>query len=120
MLLVDTLGELRSFYAGSDVAIVGGTFHDHGGHNLMEPAVYGIPIVFGPDTSSWPEDAEALLAAGGGQRAADAVSLVAIVMGYCSDWAAAARAGERARAAVEAQRGASRRILAALDERGFW
>ena len=49
VVVLDTLGELADFYAAADVACVGGTWGDHGGHNLLEPAYHGVPVVFGPD-----------------------------------------------------------------------
>jgi len=50
VLVLDTLGELRSFYLLGDVAFVGGTFTRVGGHNLLEPAFAGKPVIFGPHT----------------------------------------------------------------------
>ncbi len=50
VLVVDTLGELFSLYAYADVAIVGGTFVSVGGHNLLEPAYFGKPVLYGPHT----------------------------------------------------------------------
>ena len=52
VVLLDTLGELADFYAAADVACVGGTWGDHGGHNLLEPAYHGVPVVFGPDITA--------------------------------------------------------------------
>ena len=46
--VIDTLGELPAFFAVSDVAFVGGSLQDIGGHNLLEPAVAGVPVVTGP------------------------------------------------------------------------
>ncbi|NPA14685.1 MAG: glycosyltransferase [Aquificae bacterium] len=50
VLVVDTLGELKSFYKIADVAFVGGTLVPVGGHNLLEPAYFGKPTIFGPYT----------------------------------------------------------------------
>jgi len=120
VLLVDTLGELRTFYAAADVAIVGGTFGNYGGHNLMEPAAFGVPILFGPDTSSWPDDAARLLELGGGRRVDGAEALAESIRSWLDDRDAARRAGERARDAAASGRGASARIVHALVERDFF
>jgi 3-deoxy-D-manno-octulosonic-acid transferase len=52
VLLIDTIGHLNEFYAICDLAIVGGSFFDFGGHNPLEPAFYGKPIIMGPYHSS--------------------------------------------------------------------
>ena len=47
MLILDTLGELSLFYGLSDIAFVGGSLIEHGGHNPIEPALWGLPILTG-------------------------------------------------------------------------
>lgn len=64
VLLVDTLGELLQFYAAADVAFVGGTLVPIGGHNLLEPAALGLPVLTGPHVFNAPDVARLLLAAG--------------------------------------------------------
>ncbi|HWR98484.1 MAG TPA: glycosyltransferase N-terminal domain-containing protein [Candidatus Methanoperedens sp.] len=66
VVLVDTVGELADCYAAATIACVGGTWGDHGGHNLLEPAFHGVPVVFGPDFRHFAEEGRALLASGGG------------------------------------------------------
>ena len=68
VFVVDTLGELLSFYACADVAFVGGSLQPVGGHNLLEPAAAGTPIVTGPHLHNFSRDRAA---AGGGGRRAD-------------------------------------------------
>ena len=78
MFLVDTLGELQMFYAAADVAFVGGSLVPVGGHNLLEPAVLGLPMLSGPHTQNAQDVAELLQECGalrivtqqGGARAA--------------------------------------------------
>jgi 3-deoxy-D-manno-octulosonic-acid transferase len=53
ILLLDTLGDLQDFYALGDVAFVGGSLVDAGGHNLLEPARFGKPVLFGPFTGNF-------------------------------------------------------------------
>jgi 3-deoxy-D-manno-octulosonic-acid transferase len=120
VILVDTLGELRHFYAAADVAVVGGTFGRYGGHNLMEPAVFGVPVFFGTDTSSWPEDAERLLHHGGGARVHGPRELAETLVEALSTPETRRRMGRGAREAAEEGRGASARIADALGARGFF
>jgi 3-deoxy-D-manno-octulosonic-acid transferase len=60
----DSMGELPLFYAASDVAFVGGSLVHHGGHNLLEPAALGIPVITGPNVFNFVEICELLLQAG--------------------------------------------------------
>jgi len=59
-LIVDEMGKLVQFYAIADLAIVGGSFFDFGGHNPLEPAFYGVPIIMGPYHSSCKDSVEKL------------------------------------------------------------
>jgi len=61
VLILDTIGELRSVYSVADIAFVGGTLLPYGGHNLIEPAFFGIPIIFGPYINNTKENARELL-----------------------------------------------------------
>jgi 3-deoxy-D-manno-octulosonic-acid transferase len=66
VLLVDTVGELMSFYALSDVVFVGGSLVPTGGHNLLEPASFGVATVFGPHMTNFREIAGLVLKYGAG------------------------------------------------------
>lgn len=114
-LLLDEMGVLPSFYPLARAAFVGGTMVKVGGHNLLEPAAAGVPVLFGPHTAHI-EGPAALLAApgGGGRMAADAEALAASLTAFASDAAAAAAAGAEARRVVDGLRGASVRALEAL------
>jgi 3-deoxy-D-manno-octulosonic-acid transferase len=115
-LLLDTMGELSSFYAAARAAVVGGTFARYGGHNVAEPAHSGIPVVFGPDTANCRLEAEALLAAGGAIRAGTAEEVAAALahlMGPGREVAVAGSAAALARLA-----GATRRTRDFLGVRG--
>ena len=59
--LLDSVGELADFYAAGDVAFVGGTLISRGGHNLLEPVVRGVPVVFGPSVQNFRAAAELVL-----------------------------------------------------------
>jgi len=65
ILLLDTIGELKSFYQASDLVFVGGSLVPKGGHNLVEPALFSRPIVTGPHLHNFQDIAESLSQAGG-------------------------------------------------------
>lgn len=116
ILLGDTLGELMLFYAACDVAFVGGSFVNVGGHNPLEPAALGRPIVSGPVIFNFQE-------AYAGLREADAVvllddedDLAPVVQRLLSDRSLGHAMGQRAREVVEVNRGATERSIALLGE----
>ena len=115
VLLVDTLGELLAFYAAGDVGFVGGSLVPVGGHNLLEPAALGKPVVCGPYSFNSPEAARLLDDAGALSRVKDAEELADVLVRLLGDRAAAAVQGERAAAAVVANRGAAARALAMIE-----
>jgi 3-deoxy-D-manno-octulosonic-acid transferase len=63
LILVDRLGVLAQLYGSADLAIIGGSFFAGQGHNPLEPAAYGVPIIFGPHMSSFAEEAQSLIEA---------------------------------------------------------
>lgn len=114
-LLLDEMGVLPAFYPLARAAFVGGTLVKVGGHNLLEPALAGVPVLFGPHTGHI-ETPAALLAApgGGGRRVRDAAELAARLGEFAKDEPAARAAGESARKSADGLRGASGRTLEAL------
>jgi len=114
VFLVDTLGELRLFYAACDVAFVGGSLVPVGGHNVLEPALAGVPVLFGPHMFNFAEAGRRLLEAGGALQVADAEELARRVGELLQDTARAKRMGGKGRAFVEAGRGALGRVEEAL------
>ncbi len=114
VVVVDRMGVLAGLYRLADVAVVGGGFIPRGGHNPLEPAVLGKPVLFGPDMSDFREIASLLRESGGARRVEGAGELAEALDRWLSDPAAAARAGARALAVVEAHRGAVDRTMAAL------
>ncbi|MBI4375593.1 MAG: 3-deoxy-D-manno-octulosonic acid transferase [Elusimicrobia bacterium] len=115
VLLIDAMGLLSGFYALASISFVGGTLVPVGGHNLLEPAVAGSPVIFGPHVSHQVHAADQLLKAGGAFVAADAAELAGRLERLLSDPAAAAEHGRRARATAERMRGATARTLEALE-----
>lgn len=115
VVLLDTLGELLDFYAAADVAFVGGSLVPAGGHNLLEPAALGVPVIAGPHQFNAPDIARALQQAGALMIVPDAVALAAAVCALIDDAAARARQGAAGRAVVAANRGALGRIVALAE-----
>lgn len=102
----DTMGELRLFYAAADIAFVGGSLVAAGGHNILEPAMLGRPVIFGPHMFNFHEAAELLLAAGAAVQVANAAQLAGAVLRYAQDSALRLQAGEQGQRVVAANRGA--------------
>jgi 3-deoxy-D-manno-octulosonic-acid transferase len=65
ILILDTLGELASVYSIASLAIVGGTFSDRGGQNIMEPAFAKVPVIYGLDVRNFRMESEILSGNGG-------------------------------------------------------
>jgi 3-deoxy-D-manno-octulosonic-acid transferase len=111
----DSMGELLMFYAASDIAFVGGSLVDAGGHNMLEPAALGIPVVTGPHVTNFSAVCDLLLAAGGCRQVANAAELQDTVQRWLADVGECQRVGEKARQAVEQNRGALATVLGMID-----
>jgi 3-deoxy-D-manno-octulosonic-acid transferase len=116
VVVLDTIGELAYLFQIATVVFVGGSLVDAGGHNILEPAVYGKPIVFGPHMQNFAEIAETFLREQAALEVPDADALPAVVVRLLGDPVERARLGAAARALVEANRGAKARTLAAIDD----
>jgi 3-deoxy-D-manno-octulosonic-acid transferase len=118
VIVVDTLGELRSLYAAAEVAFVGGSLYyrgsNKGGHNLMEPAILGLPVIFGPHNFSFRETVTDLLAADAGIEVRDQSSLAQALEDLVASAERRTGMGRRAREVVLAGQGASARNFALL------
>jgi 3-deoxy-D-manno-octulosonic-acid transferase len=115
VLLVDTVGELLHLYAAADVAFVGGSLVSVGGHNLLEPAALGLPVLTGPSDANGREIAALLLGAGAALRVADAAALGDAVAALLSSPAERLRIGTIGATLVAANRGGVARIVALLE-----
>lgn len=111
----NTLGELLMFYAASDVAFVGGSLVPIGGHNLLEPAALGKPVLTGPHNFNAEDVAQIMVEEGGARVVNDDRELADAVLALLADPAACAAQGERARQAVVANRGSLDRLMALLE-----
>ena len=114
VFVVDTLGELMLFYAACDVAFVGGSLVPVGGHNLLEPAALGKPVLCGPHVHSCADIAAALKQAGALQQVEDADALASVVVRCLGDSAERQRMGLAGQAFARRNRGALTRSLELL------
>jgi len=116
VVVLDTIGELAQIYQAATAVFVGGSLVPTGGHNILEPAVFGKPIVFGPHMQNFAEIAETFLAGRAAVQVKSGRELEDALIELLSESEARARLGDRARALVEANRGARERSLAAIAE----
>jgi len=116
VMVLDTLGELMKFYAMANVAFVGKSLTERGGHNPLEPAACAKPAVFGRHMENFREVADILLSEGGAVQVSNYGELVSAFDSLLADEVVARRMGARAREAVESRTGAVRHAIARLRE----
>jgi 3-deoxy-D-manno-octulosonic-acid transferase len=116
VVVLDTFGELAQVYQIATIVFVGGSLADYGGHNILEPAVFGKPIVFGPHMHNFKEIAATFLANGAAVQVHSARELEEAVQALVGDPVRRAGLGAAARALVEANRGAKDKTLAVVAE----
>ncbi len=109
------MGELAALYAVARAAFVGGSLVPVGGHNVLEPAAVGVPVLFGPHTEHVEAPATALLDSGGAQRVRDADSLRDGWRELMRDDRLHRRMSEAGRAVLAANRGALDRTLELIE-----
>ena len=110
-VVLDTIGELAQLYRIATAVFIGGSLVAAGGHNLLEPAVYGKPIVFGPHMENFAEIADLFLTNGAAIQVRAPRELQQTVLSLMGDPVRRARLGAAARALVDANRGARDRTL---------
>ena len=115
VLLLDSLGELLDFYAAADVAFVGGSLVPVGGHNLLEPAALGVPVLTGPHNFNSAEVARLLLERGAAEVVHNPAELAARLSVLFADANARARLGAAGRDCVDANRGALEKLLGLIE-----
>ncbi|MFP4136914.1 MAG: lipid IV(A) 3-deoxy-D-manno-octulosonic acid transferase [Halomonas sp.] len=113
--LGDTMGELAALYGAADLAFVGGSLVPVGGHNLLEPAALGVPVLSGPELANFADVAEALRGADALVEVADEAALAEALAALFADPAERRRLGEAGRAVVAANRGALAKTLDGLE-----
>jgi 3-deoxy-D-manno-octulosonic-acid transferase len=116
VVVLDTIGELAQLYQLATAVFVGGSLADHGGHNILEPAIFGKPIVFGPHMQNFKEIADTFLANAAAVQVHSDRELEDAVIELVTDPVRRARLGAAARALVEANRGAKEKTLAVIAE----
>lgn len=116
VFLGDTMGELPIFLAAADAAFVGGSLVPVGGHNVLEPAAFGVPVAFGPHMFNFAQISGMLLAAGAAVQVDGADRLGETMQGWLGNASLRARVGENGRRVVEANRGALERVLGLVDD----
>ena len=115
IVFLDTIGELASVYSLACVAFVGGSLIPAGGHNPLEPAQFGVPIVMGPNYANFRAITEDLLAHHA-LRTATKEDFASTLIELLQDSSAAESMGERARQVFDQQAGATDRCVFALRE----
>jgi 3-deoxy-D-manno-octulosonic-acid transferase len=116
VIVLDTIGDLAAVYSVADVAFVGGSLVPKGGHNPLEPAQFGVPVVMGPSYENFREIVTKMREAEGIRIVADEVALEVAFRELLTDREAARAMGERGRRVFEAQSGATGRAVEALVE----
>ncbi len=115
VFVIDTMGELLGFFAAADVAFIGGSLCEVGGHNVLEPASLGVPSVVGPHTFNFAEVTQRLRDAGALVQADAAEELGDAVLALVDDAPRRARMGAAGRSQVAELSGALERTLGLLD-----
>ena len=115
VFLGDTMGELPMFYAASDIAFVGGTLVPVGGHNLLEPAALGLPIVTGPHLFNTQDIANMFSELGAFIQVQDAAGLSAALERLFRDRSEAENMANKGRTILAQNKGALQRLLDLME-----
>lgn len=115
ILIVDSMGELLYFYAVSDIVFVGGSLVPAGGHNLMEAAAFGLPIIMGPHRFNVADIAQNFAAAGALESVTDSESLVDAWLRLGRDKSLREEMGQHALNVMRENRGALDKVVALIE-----
>ena len=115
VVLVDTVGELASLFSGALAAFIGGSLVSGGGHNPIEPARYGVPVLTGPHVRNFEAVYHRFVEAGAAEVVHDSHELAAVLSSWLADREAAARVGAAGRELLAANAGATARIADAVE-----
>lgn len=115
VFLGDSMGEMFTYLAAADIAFVGGSLVPVGGHNVLEPAALGLPVLFGPQMHNFIHARDALLDAGAA-RGVTAPTLAPVLAELFDSAGTRHEMGAAGRAAVARNQGALARVLAFIDE----
>jgi 3-deoxy-D-manno-octulosonic-acid transferase len=114
VLLLDSVGELASTFRHASVVFVGGSLVSRGGHNILEPAAFSKPTIFGPHMENFREIRDMFIEENAAVEVQNAAELAAAVGKFLADPAFSEKLGARARQLVERNTGATERVLAYL------
>ena len=116
VILLDTIGELSRLYAGASIIFIGGSLIPFGGHNPLEAAVYGKPVLFGPHMENFRDIAEGLIKGGGAFRVASPSELYSRASALLTDGQLLEGVGRRAEEVVKRNRGACEATMRVVNE----
>ncbi|HEY7289989.1 MAG TPA: 3-deoxy-D-manno-octulosonic acid transferase [Vicinamibacterales bacterium] len=116
VVVLDTIGELAQLYQVATAVFVGGSLLDHGGHNILEPAIFGKPVVFGPHMQNFKEIAETFVAHKAAIQVHSDRELDDVLLMLVTNSVRRAGLGAAARALVEANRGAKSKTLEIIGQ----
>jgi 3-deoxy-D-manno-octulosonic-acid transferase len=110
IIILDTVGELAGFYAAADAAFVGGSLIRRGGHNVLEPVLAGVPVLFGPSMNNFRAAAELVQEAGVGQMIHSETELAETLRSWLKDSSKCAQVIQNAEKLLSKHQGAARRV----------
>jgi 3-deoxy-D-manno-octulosonic-acid transferase len=115
VLLGDSMGEMAMYFGAADVAFVGGSLVEVGGHNVLEPAALGLPVLFGPHMFNFEQARALLLEHGAAREIGGLLELEPALSKLFHDAAARAAMGRAGREVLQANRGALERLLNLIE-----
>ena len=116
VLLLDTIGELAGIFGLADVVFIGGSLVPTGGHNVLEPAYWAKPIVFGPHMHNFRDIAQLFLQAHAAVQVPDSQTLARTILELLGDGERRHQLGAAARKVLEQESGATQRTLEHIAE----
>jgi 3-deoxy-D-manno-octulosonic-acid transferase len=115
VFLGDSMGELTLFMGAADVAFIGGSLVPHGGHNMLEAAAQGVPVLLGPHMFNFAEISELFLGRQAALQVNTSAELAGVLIRWLGDASERSQFGERGRELVERNRGALQRLLGLVN-----
>jgi len=115
VFLGDSMGELTLFMGAADVAFIGGSLVPHGGHNILEAAAQGVPVLFGPHMFNFAEISELFLRKQAALQVASSAELAQQLIRWLGDASTRSQFGERGRELVDRNRGALQRLFGLVN-----
>lgn len=117
VFVIDAMGQLMPYFAAAGVAFVGGSLVPIGGHNVLEPAALGTPVLVGPHTFNFQEITDSLIERGGARRVSDATELATAVLQLLRNTPARLAMGQAAQQVFAQESGATARLMQLVDAR---